>query len=55
VYGKLKETHQIEHSRFADMTDEDVEERFKELQEKLGLQLADPVILPSSSDDSKVQ
>ena len=53
AYGKLKETHQIEHSPYRDVSDERIEKGIKELQEKLGLQPAEPKILPASGDDPK--
>jgi len=36
AYGKLKETHAIEHSPYKDVSDEDIEARMAELKRKLG-------------------
>jgi hypothetical protein len=36
AYGKLKETHAIEHSPYKDVSDEDLEARILELKRKLG-------------------
>ena len=54
AFGKLKETHSIEHSRYTGMSDEDIQKRIKELQEKLGFQPSEPKILPPADDDPKV-
>jgi len=53
AYGKLKEVHQVEYSPYKDMSDEDIEKRIQELQEKLGLQPCEPKILPPADDESK--
>jgi hypothetical protein len=36
------------------MSDEDIQKRIKELQEKLGFQPSEPKILPPADDDPKV-
>jgi hypothetical protein len=55
AFGKLKETHAIEHSQFTGKSDEEINTRIKELEEKLGYQRVEPKVLPPASDDAKVQ
>lgn len=55
AFGKLKETHALEHSVYKDMSDSDLEAKIKELEQKLGYRPREPEILPPVSDDSKVQ
>jgi hypothetical protein len=55
AFGKLKEVHQVEHSRYTGMSDEDIQKRIEELQIKLGFQQSEPKILPPADDDPKVQ
>ena len=47
AFGKLKEVHQIEHSPYKDMSDEDIEKRIEELKRKLGWPGCEP---PADSD-----
>lgn len=51
AFGKLKETHAIEHSPYKGVS-EDLRARIKELQEKLGLQ---PILLEPKKHDSKLR
>jgi hypothetical protein len=53
AFGKLKETNAIEYSPYKDLSDEDLEVRIRELEEKLGYRSPEPKILPPASDDSK--
>ena len=55
AYGKLKETHALEHSVYKDMSDEDLEKKVKELEIKLGYRPREPEVLPPANDDPKVQ
>jgi hypothetical protein len=60
AYGKLKETHAIEHNPYKHLSDEQLNERIKELEERLAKDLgyikveSQPQILPPAKDD-KVQ
>jgi hypothetical protein len=54
AFGRLKETHMIEHNHYKDVSDEDLEARILELKRKLGRPGSEPQILPPA-DDSKVQ
>src|SRR5215469_15407759 len=58
AYGKLKETHAIEHNPYKHMSDEEVEAKIKELEQKLAKDLGyvkvEPKILPPA-DDPQVQ
>jgi ribosomal protein S11 len=56
AYGKLKETHRIEHTPFEAASDEDIEKRIAELKAKLGVTdiTDEPKVLPRA-DDPKVQ
>jgi hypothetical protein len=51
AYGKLKETHAIEHSPYKDVSDEDLEARILELKRKLGW----PGCEPSADSDSETK
>jgi hypothetical protein len=59
AYGRLKETHRVEHSRFDGVSDEDLEKQIKELEEKLAKDLGyvkvEPQLLPPADDEKKVQ
>lgn len=50
AYGRLKETHAIEHSPYKDASDADIEQRIEELKRKLGWPGSEPKILPSADD-----
>jgi hypothetical protein len=60
AFGKLKEVHQVEHTRFSDASNEQIEQQIAELQGKLIEHLreqgytvtAPPQLLPPA-DDSK--
>jgi hypothetical protein len=54
AFGRLKETHAIEHSPYKDVSDEDLRKSIEELKRKLGWPGSEPQILPPA-DDSKVQ
>lgn len=54
AFGRLKETHMIEHNPYKDVSNEEIEARIAELKRKLGWPESEPKILPPS-DDSKVQ
>jgi hypothetical protein len=55
AFGKLKETHTIEHSPYKDLSDEELEAKVKELEQKLAKELGyvkvEPQILPPAEDD----
>jgi hypothetical protein len=51
AYGRLKETHAIEHSPYKDVSTENIEKRVQELEEQLGYS---PQLLPAA-DGSKLQ
>ena len=55
AFGKLKETHAIEHSVYKDLSNEDLEAKIKKLEEKLGCRPAEPEVLPPAGDDPKIQ
>jgi hypothetical protein len=59
AYGKLKETHAIEHSPYKHLSDEELNAKIKELEERLAKDLgyvkAEPQILPPADKDSKIQ
>lgn len=55
AFGKLKETRAIEHNPYKDVSDEDLQKRLKELEQKLGYRFREPEALPPASDASKVQ
>jgi len=57
AYGKLKETHRIEHTPYSDASDEDIEKRIAELKAKLGVTdiTHEPQVLPPADKDPKVQ
>jgi hypothetical protein len=51
AFGKLKETHAIEHSPYKDQSDADLEARIRELEENLGYRSpAEPKVLPPASE-----
>jgi len=60
AFGRLKETHMIEHNTYSAATDEDIEKRIAELKAQLGVEhipkvpASEPQLLPPA-DDSKVQ
>lgn len=63
AYGKLKETHAIEHNPYTDVSDEDLEKRIHELEAKLGVPEShsyfasktshEPIVLPPADDETK--
>jgi hypothetical protein len=50
AYGKLKETHAIEHSPYKDVSDEDLEARILELKRKLGWPGSEPQLSPPADE-----
>jgi hypothetical protein len=50
AFGKLKEVHQIEHSPYKDMSDEDIEKRIEELKRKLGWPGSEPQLSPPADE-----
>jgi hypothetical protein len=59
AFGKLKETHAIEHNPYKHLSDEELEAKIKDLEQRLAKDLgyvkAEPQILPPAKDDPKVQ
>ena len=51
-FGKLRERIEVDRGPYADMSEQDLEQRIRELEAKLGVPHAEPKILPSASDDS---
>jgi hypothetical protein len=54
AFGKLKETHALEHSVYKDQSDEDLEKKIKEIEIRLGYRPrepeAEPKVLPPADD-----
>jgi hypothetical protein len=55
AFGKLKEVHQIDHSPYREVSDEDLQKHIAELKAKLGWPGSEPKILPPADKDSKIQ
>jgi hypothetical protein len=63
AFGKLKETHAIEHNPYKHLSDEQLEAQIKELEQKLANDLGyvkvepqvEPQILPPAKADPKLQ
>jgi hypothetical protein len=45
-YGKLKEQHAVEVNPYSHLSDEELEKKIHELEEKLGVRRSGPVLLP---------
>ena len=52
AFGRLKERIEVDRGPYADMSEQDLQQRVRELEDKLGVPHAEPKILPPASDDS---
>lgn len=55
AFGKVKQTHAIEHSPYKDLSNEELEAKIKQIEKELGYVKAEPQLLPPADDESKVQ
>lgn len=53
AFGRLKEVHALEFSPYKDVSDEDLNKRVRELEDKLGVPHSTPELLPPADDKSK--
>jgi hypothetical protein len=52
AFGRLKERIEVDRGPYADMSEQDLQQRVRELEDKLGVPHAEPKILSPASDDS---
>lgn len=50
AFGKLKETHAVEYSPYKGETEENIQKRIREIEERLGYRSSEPKILPPADD-----
>lgn len=53
AFGKLKETHAHEISPYHDMSNADIQKRIAELEQRLGVTVSQPEVLPPADSDSE--
>ena len=50
AFGKLKERHEVELGPYRDLSDDELREKIRKLERELGIQSAEPEVLPPASD-----